>query len=445
MPVETILLFGATFSELPSEPLYHPINLPYVAPEADEAEEPAPICCACCDNEIDDGDAIDLDGEPHCGECVHSCENCGHQTTDETEFYSAATSDYYRYNSSRQSHSMLCTDCSFQCADCNERFANSVETRHNASNNRVCGACSEQYYSCDDCGCTVHGDDTHTTEENTYCRDCFTQHECSDGLHDYSYKPSPQFFKLSTQHARRGLMYLGVELEVDSEHERDRGDDIKAAGLFEHDLLYCKEDGSLDNGFEIVSHPASWEYWQTFKWDDIAASLKGNDYRSYDTQTCGMHIHVGRSALTALDIFKLLAFFRTNKTFIARLSRRRIPQLDRWSAIDESGKGDLAKKAKAGNNLGGARYTAINLENDATIEFRIFRGTLDAKAIKRNIALVTAFCRFVKATSLRQLWRDDFIAWLKTEGRASIGRPDSRELLSWILARCPENEAGDAV
>ena len=55
---------------------------------------------------------------------------------------------------------------------------------------------------------------------------------------------------------------MGVELEIDGAGELDSKasqilDVANRGGL---ELLYCKHDGSLDDGFELVSHPMSLEY-----------------------------------------------------------------------------------------------------------------------------------------------------------------------------------------
>lgn len=41
---------------------------------------------------------------------------------------------------------------------------------------------------------------------------------------------------------------------------RKQREQILTIGNREHDFYYCKHDGSLDDGFEIVSHPATAEY-----------------------------------------------------------------------------------------------------------------------------------------------------------------------------------------
>lgn len=63
--------------------------------------------------------------------------------------------------------------------------------------------------------------------------------------------------------------------------------------------IYCKRDGSLgDEGVEIVTHPATLNYHLTkLAWDRIIETATDNGYTSHDTETCGLHVHVGRAEL----------------------------------------------------------------------------------------------------------------------------------------------------
>ena len=60
--------------------------------------------------------------------------------------------------------------------------------------------------------------------------------------------------------------------------------------------IYIKSDGSLDDGMEIVSHPMSLNYHQNFCWQEIMSKAVALGYRSHQTSTCGLHIHVNRTA-----------------------------------------------------------------------------------------------------------------------------------------------------
>ena len=118
----------------------------------------------------------------------------------------------------------------------------------------LCHDCQEYHYvRCTHCHSIVHNNDAHyyegdEDEERPYCPDCYHDRG-SYGIMDYYYKPSPIFYG-------KGPRYFGVELEIDGAGEYDSNASalLKIANAH-HDHIYCKHDGSLDEGFEIVTHP----------------------------------------------------------------------------------------------------------------------------------------------------------------------------------------------
>ena len=54
-------------------------------------------------------------------------------------------------------------------------------------------------------------------------------------------------------------LHMGIELEVENDQEL-AGDYLLSLGSSQEDF-YLKSDGSIEDGFEIVSHPFTMEYW----------------------------------------------------------------------------------------------------------------------------------------------------------------------------------------
>ncbi len=80
--------------------------------------------------------------------------------------------------------------------------------------------------------------------------------------------------------------------------------------------LYCKHDGSIDEGFELVSYPMTLDYHiATMPWLDILTMAQRLGYLSYQTSTCGLHIHVNRNSFGTTEevqeeaIARVLYFF----------------------------------------------------------------------------------------------------------------------------------------
>lgn len=120
-------------------------------------------------------------------------------------------------------------------------------------------------------------------------------------------------------------------------------------------------------------------------------------YRSHQTSTCGLHIHVNRSSLGETHdeqedvISRILFFVETHWAELLRFSRRSEYSMNRWAArygYEKTGR-EILDKAKKGNN---GRYAAVNLMNYSTIEFRLFRGTLKHNTLIAAIELVDEIC-----------------------------------------------------
>ena len=73
-------------------------------------------------------------------------------------------------------------------------------------------------------------------------------------IHDYGYKPEPIFYGDDD-------MYMGVELEVDFGGESSsNAEDLLCIANFPNERMYIKHDGSIEDGFETVTHLISLDY-----------------------------------------------------------------------------------------------------------------------------------------------------------------------------------------
>ena len=143
-----------------------------------------------------------------------------------------------------------------------------------------------------------------------------------------------------------------------------------------------QHDGSIDDGFEIVSHPMTLDYHtDIMNWKEVFDTALSLDYRSHQTSTCGLHIHVNRSAFgkdiceQEETVARIVYFVEQHWNELLKFSRRTEASMNRWAArygIAQNTK-DTYRNAK---DRCPGRYAAVNLENETTVEFRIFRGTL---------------------------------------------------------------------
>jgi hypothetical protein len=201
-------------------------------------------------------------------------------------------------------------------------------------------------------------------------------------IYDHSYKPNPKFYR-----GGRGTeaLFFGFELEIETEAcpktREELSEDVKSLAPF----CYCKRDGSLSCGFEVVSHPMSWKWIKRNKAKllKLLGHLDKAGAKSYDTTTCGLHVHVSKAGLGRSVLESMLKFVFGNPEFVHKLSRRTKSSLDQWAKAELSGSSkDEALSPDSSNK---PRRLALNTLPENTAEFRMFRGTLSAKGFMRAL------------------------------------------------------------
>ena len=303
---------------------------------------------------------------------------------------------------------LLCEDCWLEqtttCVRCGERIWR--EDNVSSSDRPICQECYDEYYArCSDCGTIIEQENSYYEDGYYYCDDCYEKRR-NKLINDYYYKPEPVFYGT-------GSRYFGVELEIDEAGEDEGNAEIILAianRTAEH--IYCKHDGSIDEGFELVSHPMTLDYHiATMPWLDVLCEAQRLGYLSHQTSTCGLHIHVNRNSFGTTEavqeeaIARVLYFFEKHWEELLRFSRRSRIQLERWAArygYKEQPK-DILDHAKKGYH--GGRYTCVNLQNADTIEFRIFRGTLKYNTFIATLQLVNQVCDVAIRLSDEQMRR----------------------------------------
>ena len=296
----------------------------------------------------------------------------------------------------------VCPQCleekTVTCSSCGERIWR--DDNAGDSDMPLCQTCYDRYYTnCDRCGATIAYEAAHyaaSDEEEEYplCEVCYTHMNHNCAIQDYFYKPVPIFYG-------DGPRFFGVELEIDGAGESDHSarELLGIANRRGMDRLYCKHDGSLADGFELVTHPMSLAYHQIkMPWEAILLQAAGMGYTSHQAGTCGLHIHVSRQAFGETEarqdaaIARVLYFFEKNWVEMLRFSRRTQSQLDQWAARYgyKDQPSEILEHAKKGCHAG--RYTCVNLQPSETIEFRIFRGTLKYNTLIATLQLVNRVC-----------------------------------------------------
>ena len=233
---------------------------------------------------------------------------------------------------------LICETCleeeTVVCSDCGTRIWNEQDA--GSSELHLCQRCFDRgYTTCERCGVVVSYDDAFYLDDEDdypYCESCYNQLKCR-AIHDYGYRPEPIFYGTPPR-------YFGVELEIDGAGEINRNaEKILAIGNRDLDRIYCKHDGSLNDGFEIVSHPATLEcHTKDFPWAQMMKQAIQLGYSSHKAETCGLHVHISREAFgesvleQEASIARLLFFVEKNWNELLKFSRRTNRQLERWAA-----------------------------------------------------------------------------------------------------------------
>ena len=334
------------------------------------------IQCKCCGCLINEDDVyLGCDGEQYCvdcfGELFQVCEICGDLSWREDCTYIESSDE------------IVCLDClndNFtECSHCGKLIRNS-DVFYDDLDNTYCEYCYYEYaVFCENCGRVVPVDDYDF--EADMCLDCCSEQKNNKikDYHSHNYKP------IGT-----GNKFKGIELEIENNKFICANNDL--ANIL-HDLtnkdnehIYFERDGSLNNGFEIITQPHTITDFYNIPWEKLLKSCVENGFISHNANSCGLHIHYSREffgdnkEVQDENIGKLIAFYENNIDNLLRFSRRTFEQYTRW-ANHYNTCGDI-EKCKDIPKQYNDRYHYINLTNTNTIEFRLGRGTLNFDSFK---------------------------------------------------------------
>jgi hypothetical protein len=284
----------------------------------------------------------------------------------------------------------LCDDCR-RCDRCDDPAA-ADDGAVTFSGSWICDACLDDYYwRCQGCDEYIRdGDDC-----GNGCDD--EDDALGDLLYSYEYKPEPVFHGT-------GPLFLGPEIEI----EAMPGDRRACAEIALHqlgNLGYLKEDESLDDGFEIVTHPMSYAYalaW--FPWRMLADLHRAGAVAS---SSCGLHVHVSRAGFDGpCHAYRWMKFVYRNQPHVIRLARRDSPGYAAFSDEARRSVKDCVKGSRGDN-----RNVAINTNNDATYELRIFASSLDPGEVKAAFAFAHASIEYTRSLTAADILHRDGWTW----------------------------------
>jgi hypothetical protein len=366
--------------------------------------------------------------------------------SDEVELVECAScsSDYKPDDlATTRSGEVLCEDCRIYCERC-DNFDYENGSRYVEGCGTYCEVCADNYtFWCERCESTYSDNDSsfEVSDIGVYwCEDCcqnnanwcdscdmYYRDGCDDCngsrlINQYSYKPDPVFYGKD-----KNKLYFGIELEMEI---RDGELNDSANYLMEMlgDFVYLKEDSSINSGgyrgFEMVSHPASLEYFASNKnlWSALDYLKQVHTARSWDAKSCGLHVHISRDGFrSGAHTHRFLSLIYKNSDKMMRLGGRK----STYAKFNDVYKYDefdrpyftLADKVAHPSNAMTERYSAVNTQNEHTLELRFFRGTMNPSGVLSAIQLAHATVEYtrdltlsdVKMGALSWAWFADWI------------------------------------
>lgn len=302
----------------------------------------------------------------------------------------------------------------FLCNPCENYYLIS-DTAITYYNERFCQSCYDDIFLlCEYC------DEPYSENDGRQCGCDNDDEERESIIHSYNYRPYWGRFGNAPYH-------LGFELEIESTDGELYNCAEELAYILGDRAIY-KYDGSVDNGFEVVTHPHSLEEYQTnFPWR-FTRKAQSMGFRSWNANSsCGFHVHVGRVGFGPIhtrregemDVSYLertiivrqrheLRFCKLiydNQRQVERLAGRPSNQY-----ADFSDKGRLWDKVKHHSQANG-RYSVINMENQSTIEIRIFKGSLKASRCLANLEFVHAAVEYTR--DLKVTGSNKALSWVR--------------------------------
>jgi hypothetical protein len=263
---------------------------------------------------------------------------------------------------------------------------------------------------------------------------------------------------------RDQMITLGMELEMQAFGGTDR--EMTARQLRNRITLideatrrkyvHFEEDGSTGpGGFEMVTgftdlgtHAALLK--QMFENADGTSPWKGK-LRSHDAKggSCGIHVHIQKPKhLVHASKMRYFINHSGSQKLVSDVARRyndgfaRIdnalcrstPQKLAVQAVKDVKYGTTTRTTANHERMalsrinGGNRYEALNFQNQHTVEFRIFRGTVVYQSMMACLEFTQAVWRFTRDTAATSLTVDNFVAWINRNDN----RKDTRNLRLYL-------------
>lgn len=204
-------------------------------------------------------------------------------------------------------------------------------------------------------------------------------------VHDEYYQPNDFIF----YGKEKNDFYIGVELEVNTKKFETDNLTLFLNDVNESDnFLYFKDDCSVCNGVEIVSHPATIQYHKNSnEWKQIFEKI--NKYNITYGYNCGLHFHITRSFFS-LDNIQVMDYFINSRDKIVTLLKKIGGREFSWYCQR------INKNINSWGMVSGDHFSSFNFANRKTLEFRFCNTTNDINTFFKRMELIYCIANFSK-------------------------------------------------
>jgi len=295
------------------------------------------------------------------------------------------------------------------CEDCSDTFPDNEMVSVYGGDSHVCQGCrdndyyfhesSDQYVAYNDHDYSEFDDDEGDPDSNF---EGVLRYDVD--VMDYLDKQKLEYEPKITRKTK--LFGLEIEMEARSSCPSDFPEQIDE--LFNGQYCKFKGDGSLGNGFEMVTAPCTLAYHRKqidklFDWDNWTDNDKNTYVKAWNTDTCGIHVHINRASFTGSQIGKILQIVNEdmNRNFIEAVAGRKANDYAKFKQ----------KSIAEGSQRDYSKYEAVNTAHSQSIELRIFRGNVTKNGILRVLEFSSALADYVQQCSFKALHYRDFLKW----------------------------------
>ena len=309
--------------------------------------------------------------------------------------------------------SLMCPICkdekAFYCHDCCKYYDMSMHCEE--ENRNLCKKCREKYVVCSKCGNLILKRNAVLVNGEYLCDYCVRDIKYKvRGYHD---NPELAFHKIIGEPTE--YKYIGTEVETEGTNDslQQYIDRILCTDKYGKDnngdpefYIYQMHDGSLNShGIECITQPMSKKFFDAYDFESWMRDLVNCGARA--TSSTGLHVHLSREWLDEesaeqqdILVGRMRQFIGDNKELVETFARR---CENRWCEYKKSFDKDDKPSTKEeredkhkSNAKFSTRYTSVNNTNEATIEFRIFAGTLDPTTYRASVEFCLRLVDYIK-------------------------------------------------